>query len=140
MAKIRLTEQDLYHIIEESVKEILSEGKLNEFIAGGNDWGNTYDHYKRSIGGRTAVDDDIVRELHTICQYYDNDLPQELQKPIGELYNYMANRSNRRGDSQAMSVEEIKQYCLPYLQQLYKMDIDIRPVRNAVERLLRMLA
>lgn len=132
---------------------------LNEFMAGGNDWGRTYDDYR--VNNQTNMElDEIVRDLHTICQYFDDlysvahenqrskyfpkmqpQLAEHVVDLISPIYSLFANRTNRKGDRQGMSVEEIKNTCFDSLRQLsnpaYRGDLGV--INSAAARALNAL-
>lgn len=132
---------------------------LNEFMAGGNDWGRTYDDYR--VNNQTNMElDEIVRDLHTICQYFDDlysvanenqrskyfpkmqpQLAEYVVELISPIYSLFANRTNRKGDRQGMSVEEIKNTCFDSLKQLsnpaYRSDLGV--INSAAARALNAL-
>lgn len=147
---IRLTEGELRGIISKSIKNI-----LNEFIAGGNDWQNTYSDYK--LRNRTNEElDDIVKELHTICQYYEelydaNDNNQILNmfpkcnqfhmknalNAMGDIYALMMNRNNIKGDTHSMTFEDIMK-CKNNLEKLSQIEC-LGPISRAARRALSKL-
>lgn len=148
---IKLTERELKSMISESIKRC-----LNEFVAGGNDWGDTYGDYQ--LKNRTNKElDDVVRELHTICQYYE-DLydaydnkqipkmfphinPQQLRNALnamGNIYALMMNRSNIKGDRQSMTMDDISRECKNGLEVLAQIDT-LGPINNAAIRALQKI-
>lgn len=148
---IKLTESELKNIITESVKNI-----LNEFIAGGNDWGKTYLDYRRTTQTNQELDD-IIRELHTICQYYDEfykvgyekqksqyfphidaKYAQYLTQLISPIYSLFANRNNRKNDEYSMTIQDIKEYCAESLKKLSN-DRKLGVIYNAATRALSQL-
>jgi hypothetical protein len=168
---MKINERHLNRIINEGIRKVLKEMNDRE-IVGGNWWGATYDDYMRRNPWR-VVDDDLVRELHTIVQYaedifnaaYHNENTRKLQEwkydffdrlknrgdaeklwidylkranaAIDPIYGLMANRTNRRGDEQAMTMENIKEL-RPALEELSKLTC-IRQPSNAARRLIQKL-
>lgn len=147
--RIKLNESKLRQIVSETISNILKEGDF------ANQWGSSYRDYKSKTHTNSNLDN-IVIDLHTICQYYepiynaaynnqiDNSIKsiakntnylKTLTKLLGNIYSFMANRNNNQYSNQAMSIDEIKSYCVPSLIQLSKLNnIDI--ISNAAKRIL----
>lgn len=143
----------LRYLISEAVRTT-----LNEFIAGGNDYRDTYKDYK-DFNKTNEELDSLVRELHTICQYHKDIFdaayngaqlrslprvqanPQQLKyvsKLIGNIYSLMSNRNNLKGDRYAMTYDLIKQRCFDSLSELAQLD-GFEPINTAASRALRLL-
>jgi hypothetical protein len=107
---------------------------------------------------RTNVElDDIVRDLHTICQYYDEiyqtayeNMPnkyfpqmnqkyaQQITNLIAPIYSLLSNRNNRKGDNHAMTIQDIQNTCMNSLQQLAS-DRTLGVIYNAAIHALKLL-
>lgn len=142
MHKKLISKSDLRKIVNESVNRV-----LNEFFAGENAWEATYSKYRRKNDTNANLDE-VVADLHSICQYFDKickildddttyreryklirkyfksfevcDLLsnsynqrvleryfEDLLNNVEPIYELMTSKTNRKGDAQAMTVEDI---------------------------------
>lgn len=136
MAKrtVRLTESELKRMIAESAKKI-----LKEFVAGDRDYYGTYREYTQNNMTNKELDD-IVIELHTICQPFNQiktalqknaplgglqgDELKELYYCVGSIYNFLSQYTNVLHDTSKMQMSILlmrREICAD-LYKLYSMD------------------
>lgn len=144
--KININENRLKQIISESISKVLNEGEFT------SNWGDTYTGYEKRYNTNQNLTG-IVRELHTICQMYeplcdavDGNVSRYVQSQIqhanyyqplvdliAPIYSLMMNRNNVSGDEKSMTIDEIREHCLPSLERMSHVN-GIGVLQSASER------
>lgn len=156
-----ITKSDLREIVNESVNRV-----LNEFLAGGVEWEDTYARYQAKNNTNKELDA-VVQDLHTICQYFDiiykildddltdrerynlirkyfksfrgeitsnvyEDYFEDVLDVMEPIYGLMSNKTNRKGDTQAITVKNICELegSVKALKNMRELD----PISNAAAR------